>query len=329
MPMTFTRFFLLCCLSVIILASCKQKKKASLSGDDPVEVSDFIDFFPKVDLSYQFNDSTLLKKEKDSLLISQKVFRQFIPDSILAKVFGKNAKLKFYPLGKAEVAKGETYLFAKAVAPSKRAAFILAFDNRDSFKAALPAVRSDLPKIMQRFTVIDKSYTITKTQVRKNADGSVSEGKDVYAYNADAGTFLLIMTDALDDRLTELTNPIDTLPRKNKLSADYGSGKMNLVSIRDGRKSDRLSFFIHFEKNGGDCVGELKGEAIIKSPTLAEYRVGGDPCVLQFRFSSAAVTLKEIEGCGSHRGLRCSFDGSFARKREVKPKSSKKRSSGK
>ncbi len=47
---------------------------------------------------------------------------------------------------------------------------------------------------------------------------------------------MLIMTDALDDKVTELTNPIDTFSRKQKYTADYGRGKMNLVSIRDGRK---------------------------------------------------------------------------------------------
>ncbi|MGZ8551461.1 MAG: hypothetical protein ACXWV2_12395 [Chitinophagaceae bacterium] len=95
---------------------------------------------------------------------------------------------------------------------------------------------------------------------------------------------------------------------------------MNLVSFRDGRRNDRLSFFIHFEKNNGECTGELKGEAIIKSPTLAEYREGGDPCILQFRFTSSSVVVKELEGCGSRRGLRCSFDGTYPRKKDAKPK---------
>lgn len=58
----------------------------------------------------------------------------------------------------------------------------------------------------------------------------------MYVLNADARNFMLIMTEALEDKVTELINPIDTLPRKNKYSADYSSGKMNLVSVRDGRK---------------------------------------------------------------------------------------------
>ena len=88
-------------------------------------------------------------------------------------------------------------------------------------------------------------------------------------------------------------------------------GKMNLVSVRDGRKNDRITFFIHFEKENGECTGELKGEAIMKSVrNTAEYREAGDPCVLKFIFGSSSVYVYRREGCGSRRGLNCSFDGS-------------------
>jgi hypothetical protein len=326
MPMTFLRAALVILLATVIVVSCKGKKKPSMSGEDPVEAKDFIEFFQTVSLPFQVTDSILPKKDKDSLLISQKVFSQFVPDSVMLKNFGKGAKLKIYPLGKVEVPDAETYLFVKAVTSGKRSVLVLAFDKQDKFMAALPLLRSDLSKTMQRTASIDRRYTITKSQLRKNGDGSLSEGKDVYALNADSKDFMLIMTDALDDKVTELINPIDTLPRKHKLSADYATSKMNMVSIRDGRKADRLSFFIHFEKNNGECTGELKGEAIIKSANLAEYKESGDPCVLQFRFTSSSVTLKEIEGCGSRRPLRCSFDGSFPRKKEVKPKTTKSKS---
>src|SRR5688572_16005190 len=106
---------------MIMLAACKSKK-ASLAGDDPVEVSDFIDFFPGRN-SFQFADTSLLKKEKDSLLISYKVFTQFVPDSVLGSVFGKGVQPKIYPMAKLE--SDETYLFAKAVAGNKRTAFVL------------------------------------------------------------------------------------------------------------------------------------------------------------------------------------------------------------
>lgn len=304
-------------LLVMVMAACKSKK-VSLSGDEPVEMADFIDFFPDVTLPFQVADSNLLKKEKDSLLISQKVFTQFVPDSILGKILGKNAKPKIYPIGKAEGS--EIYLFVKILSGVKRTALAVTFDKKDNFIAAIPLLNLDQSASTQQLGVLDNRYTLTKSVFRKNADGTVSEGKDVYVLNSEAREFMLIMTDALDDKVAEITNPIDTVSRKQKYTADYGSGKMTLVSFRDGRKNDRLSFFIHFEKNNGECTGELKGEAILKSPSLAEYREAGDPCTLRFSFSATSVTIKELGGCGSRRGLRCTFDGTYPRKKEPRSK---------
>jgi hypothetical protein len=317
--MHFLRKFFLLLVPVLLLAGCKGKKKPSLAGEEPVEVTDFIEFFPDIKVPYQFNDTALLKKEKDSLLISYKIFTQFVPDSLLKKFFGKGVKPKIYPMGKSKVSGAETYLFTKAIAGDKKAAFVFAFDKKDQFMDGLSLLLVDQSSSTQQTAGMDKGYSFSKTVTRKNADGTISEGKDVYGLSQGTGKFMLIMTDALDDKLTELINPIDTLPGKYKYSADYGTGKLNLVSIRDGRRKDRLSFFIHFEKNEGACTGELKGEAILKSATVAEYREGGDPCVLRISFTSSTVSLSEVEGCGSHRGLRCSFDGSYPRKRDAKP----------
>jgi hypothetical protein len=41
---------------------------------------------------------------------------------------------------------------------------------------------------------------------------------------------------------------------------------------------------------------------------------------IQFNFSSSSVSLKENQACGAHRGVKCSFDGSYPRKKEAKPK---------
>ncbi len=121
-----------------------------------------------------------------------------------------------------------------------------------------------------------------------------------------------------------MINPIDTLPRKNKISADYIGTKNNLVSVRDGRKAGRIMFFIHIEKNNGECTGELKGEATMKSASVAEFHSNGNLCAIRLTFTSSSVTVKEIEACGSFRGVRCLFDGVFKKKREVKPKKTSK-----
>lgn len=302
-----------------LLTACRHKKKVSLSGEEPVAVSDFIEFFQPLPLPYQVGDTLFSKKEKDSLLISYKIFTQFVPDTIIHKVFGKGAKPKIYALGKAVVPGAETYLFVKSLTADKKAVLILAFDKKQKFIAGMTGLRPDANAATTQSVTLDRRYSITRTLLRKNADGSMSEGKDVYVLNNDAGNFMLIMTDALEDKPMELINPIDTLPRKHKFAADYGTGKMNLVSIRDGRKSDRIRFFVHFEKNNRECTGELKGEAMIRSSNTAEYREDGDPCILKFIFTAGSVMLKE-EGCGSRRGLQCLFDGSFPRKKVIKPK---------
>lgn len=314
------KYTLLLLLAAMTFACGQKKKKPVMTGEDVVAPADFVEFFQPVKLPYIYADSQLLKKEKDSLLISYKIFTQFAPDSILSKVHDKTGKPKIYALGRAEIPDVLNYLFVKTVSGDKRALFIVCFDKKNQFVNAMIGLRPDQSSATIQSVVMDKKYVITKNVLRRNADGTLSEGKDVYSFSVASRQFELVMTDALEDKLTELINLIDTLPRKNKWSADYANGKMNLVSIRDGRSSGRLTFFIHFEKNNGKCTGELKGDATILSTNTAEYRVGWDPCVLKFTFSSSSVSLKEEEGCGSHRGIRCSFDGSFAKKKEAKSK---------
>ncbi len=317
--MPFSRNLLVLLLMWLILPGCKHTKKLSLTGEEPVKISDFIAFFHPLKLPFQCNDSIFLQDDEDSLLISYTVFTQFVPDSVLGNVFGKTAEPDIYSMGRVDLPQSETLLFVKTSVDDKNALFLLGFDKKQQFMTALLVIGpGQQPSTLQSVSV-DKKYTINKTILRKNPDASMSEGKDVYTLDKATKKFMLIMTDALDDKITELINPIDTLPRKNKFSADYGNSKMNLVSIRDGRRNDRLSFFVHFEKNNGVCSGELKGEAILRSASMAEYKMAGEPCSLQFNFSSSSVTLKE-ESCGSHRGMGCLFDGSFSRMQEVKKK---------
>lgn len=308
-----------------LLSACGNKKKPSLSGTDEVAISDFIESFELIKPPYEVADTTLSKKEKDSLLIGNKIFTQFIPDSVLMKVFGKNAKPKIYMSKRVEIEK-ETYLFVKAIAAEKRASLVLCFDNESKFKAFLPLLVQDANPATTQVSGLDRRFSFYKTISLKKADGYIAEGKEVYIYNNEAGQFLLIMTDPLDDRVQEVINPIDTMARKNKFSADYIKDKMNIVSIRDS-KPGKINFFIHFDRNKGECTGELKGEASFTSANVAVYKQLADACSIQFNFSSSSVTLKEVDACGAHRGVKCSFDGNFPRKKEVKLKTPAKRPS--
>lgn len=316
--MSVFKTYCLVIFAALAFSACKSKK-ASLSGEDPVEVGDFIDFFPEARLPYRFADTTLLKKDKDSLLISHKVFSQFVPDSVIAHAFAKGSKLKVYPMARIKAKTKETYLFAKVISGEKRAGFVLGFNKDDEFIGALPVLQLDNSNATTQTADIDSRYVLSSKVSRRNRDGTTSEGSDQYILNNDGG-FQLILTEALDDKITELINPIDTFSRKQKFTTDYGSGAMNLVSFRDSRKNGRLMFFIHFEKNKGQCIGELKGEARMRTATMAEYREPGDPCALEFNFTSSSVTIKEVGGCGARRGLRCSFNGTYFRKKVAKPK---------
>jgi len=321
-----TRYLACLLLASYLLMGCGTKKKPSLSGTDEVAVGDFIESFELIKPPYEVNDTALTKKEKDSLIIANKIFSQFVPDSVLIKVFGKNAKPKIY-LAKRINDNEVNYLFAKAIANDKKAMLVLCFDKKNNFKAFLPLLVQDANAATVQISGLNRKFEFYQSVLMKKPDGSTAEGKDVYIYNDDAEQFFLIAKDPLDDRVTEVINPIDTLQKKNKFSADYIKDKMNIVSIRDDSKSGRINFFIHFDRNNGECTGELKGVASFTSSNTAIYKQPGDACSLQFNFSSTSVSLKEIEACGAHRGIKCSFDGNYSRKKEPKQKTTAKRTS--
>ena len=308
----------------LVFSGCGNKKKPSLSGTDEVVASDFIESFELIKPPFEVADTSLNRKEKDSLLIGSKIFAQFVPDSVLTRTFGKNAKPKIYTTKRIAI-ENENYLFVKAVAADKKAMIVLCFDKDEKFQASLPLLIQDANPATKQISGLDRRFSFYKTVSLKKPDGSNAEGKEVYIYNAEAGQFLMIMTDPLDDRVQEVINPIDTLPKKNKFSGDYIKDKMNIVSIRDGNRPGRINFFIHIDRNNGECTGELKGEANFKSNNIAIYTQPGDACSVQFNFSTSAVSVREVEPCGSHRGIKCAFDQSFPKKREAKPKTPAKR----
>jgi len=318
----------LVCLFVAfyLLTGCGTKKKPSLSGTDEVAIGDFIESFELIKPPFEVSDTALNKKEKDSQLIANRIFNQFVPDSVLTKVFGKNAKPRIY-LGKRINENEGSYLFAKAVVTDKKVMLVLSFDRKNIFKAFLPLLVQDANPATLQVSGINRKFEFYQSVIIKKPDGSTAEGKDVYIYSGDAEQFLLIAKDALDDRIREVINPIDTLQKKNKFSADYLKDKMNIVSIRDDSKAGRINFFIHVDRNNGECSGEIKGVANFTSVNTAIYKQPGDACSLQFNFSSSSVSLKELEACGAHRGVKCSFDGNFPRKKETKQKTAAKQKS--
>lgn len=306
-------------ITLIVVISCKNKR-TTLTDDQTVSSEEFVEFFPEMRLPYSIADTTLQKKNNDSALIGNKVFTQVVGDTVLKRVFGSR-KPRIYPIGRVPVKKAETYLFVKAISPDKKAAYVLAFDKDQKFTASLPLLVLDNDPQTLQTAGMDGRYTITMNRQRRNTDGSSIYRKDAYVYNS-AGVYTLIVTESNEDvaATSDVVNPLDTFSRKHKHSGDYVKDKRNMVAVRDGKNNQTMRFFVHFEKDKGACRGELRGEATYTQPNIAVYRESGDPCVLQFTFTANSVAMKELEGCGNYRDIKCFFEGSFPRKKEPKPR---------
>jgi hypothetical protein len=312
----------------LVLFACNSKRSKTGTAEPGFTYEAFSDLFPAIKLPYQITDTALLKS-KDTTQIRSSEFAGFIADSVKNQIFTKGSKPKYYALAKIEVPKAETYYIVKAVSGSKKAALLISFDRQGKYATSFPFLVPDDDATTSQLSSIDKSFTISKNIVQKKDGELKGEGKNVYVYSADTRQFILIMTDLLDESKRDLINPIDTMPKTRKFAGDYIQGKRSLVSIRNGRTPNQALAFIHIEKNDGECVGELKGEILFTSSTTAIYRQGGDPCILQFNFTSSSVTLKEEEGCGNHRGLDCTLNGNYIKKKAAKSKSNTKKTTKK
>jgi hypothetical protein len=313
-------------LLLLAIFGCGSKKnvKPDVENENAFDYETFSKHYAEVVLPYQLSDTGLLNN-KDTTRIPPAQLELFVADSIKKKIFAKTTGIRYIPLQKIENKKGESYFITKVVSGSKKAALLTVFNKKRDSAASFPFLIPDANNNTIQVSTIDKAYAVSRNVTQTEKNGIIIEGKDVYAYNAAINGFTLIMTDVLDDKGQELINPIDTFTRLHKFAGDYIKNKKNLVSIRDGRNASELNMFVHFENEDGECTGELKGSLFFTSSTTAVYRQGGDPCVLEFRFTPTSVSLREEEGCGSHRGLKCTFDGSFPRKMPAKQKEGKKK----
>lgn len=301
---------------LVTVIACNNEKKEEPEDETVFRFESFSGRFKDAKLPFSLTDTGLLKNE-DTATIRNQAFISFIPDSIKKKLFPNTSKVRYIPLARVAASNGEQYFILKAEGGSRKAALLMAFDQAQNYGATLPFLVPDKDSKSSQVSTLDKAFSITRAVSRRNEDDVLLEGKDVYVYNKDARQFTLIMTDMLDEGEMEVLNPIDTFARTHRYAADYTQGKRGILSIRDGRSPQEVMFFVHFEKNDGECVGELKGTLFFTSTTTAVYRQGGDPCVLEFDFKKSSVSMREVEGCGLHRGLQCLFEGNFTKKKET------------
>lgn len=309
--------------SLVVLCSCKDKK-AALSGNEPVDIEDFLAAFPSLKLPYKVSDSNMLRVA-DTANISYIVFSGFVPDSALVKILGKNAgRSKIRAVGKIEK-ENETYLLTDFTQNKRTilAAFVL--DKKQKYASSLVLLKQELKDGYFHVVNITSEPTFIISKEKYNGNNELQYTRNGYAYNNGAAEFITVLNDSNEDlkRNSEIINPIDTFPRKNKLSGDYIQNKKNYIAVRDGSSTSRYQFFIHFEKNNGECIGELKGMLTMRDATHGYYQESGDPCVMDFTFSSASITVKERGNCGNHRGIKCFFNDTYRKKKETKPAAKK------
>lgn len=309
---------------MVLLTACGSKKASSARDQELAEEQVFANSFPEAKLPYGLSDSALLGN-KDTAQIRSEAFLNFIPDTLVRQLFGNQERVRYTPLAKFAGNKKESYYLVKGSRNNRKAALLVVADEQDSLTAVLPFLVPDADNSTRQNSSLEQNFSVVRTTLRLLKDEAFQEGKEVYAYSAQAKTFDLVMTDPLDDDKLELLNPIDTLGKTFKYAGDYGKEKRNIVSIRDGRKQGLITVFIHLEKKEGACTGEIKGDAEIVDEKTAIYRTAGDPCVLKLKFAKASVILEEQEGCGSRRGLECSFNGTFNLKKETKSKAGKRK----
>ncbi len=307
-------------LLVATLFACKPKK-VDLSGDAPVKARDFIAAFPVLPLPFTVADSVIYKTG-DTTDIGLPVLTRFIPDSVVGDLTDKQ-NLVIKPVGRIEKPR-ETYLLASFIHHRRAQLIAFVMDKDNKFLAVKTLLNNYDNDGYYHYVSINKEPTFLLAREKLSKDKQLLYTRVGWVYNS-GNAFMVVLNDGNEDagKNEAIIDPIDTLPKKNKLSGNYVQDKKNFISLRDGKDPDRYLFFIHFEKQEGNCTGELKGVLRMKAPAAAVYAESGDPCVINFTFEGNSITVKEQGSCGNRRGMKCFFDDTFTKKRE--PRNGKKK----
>lgn len=303
---------------IVILFACKQKSKA-LDGDAPVKIADLVAAYPAIKLPYQIAD-TNVQKRSDTTAISYKVLAQFVPDTVLSGFVGAvkdEKKLRIRPVGKIEKSNG-SYLLTNFTQNKRTLLGVFFFNKKNEFLSGMELLRSHYNDNYSHTMTINQEPTFIISREIMAKGSQLQYTRNGFALNEATNEFMKVINESNEDqkKANEILNPIDTFARKNKWSGDYTVDKKNFISIRDGKSASNYLFFIHFEKNSGQCTGELKGELNLQGDKKAIFRQNGDPCVIDFSFNTNSITVKEQGSCGNHRGMRCLFNDTYRKKKK-------------
>jgi len=314
---------LLACIVFAMATGCKNKH-ASLAGQEHVDMKDFIEAFRKITLPYRVAD-TNLAKISDTTSISHMVFSEFVPDTVLINTFGKSAGIvQINPVGKIEK-DNELYLLVNFTLNKKITLLTFLFDKKNKYLSHIELIKQGNKDNYVHSVNITTEPTFIIAREKINQQNELQYTRIGYAYNDGAHNFIAVINDSNEDLKgsNPIINPIDTFVAKNKFSGDYAKDKQNFISVRDGGNVNKYLFFVHFERDN-NCTGELKGEMTMRDATHAYYQQSGDPCVIDFTFTSKNITVKERGNCGNHRGIKCFFDDTYKKKKESKTSSKSK-----
>lgn len=304
-------------LAMIMLAGCESKQKQT-GGDRPLTFADFKALFPEQQVPYKLMaDSLRQQRPADSLALKPEVLQQFLSDTLAVEEFPKAGAVRFFSLAHLEGNNLHYFVVLAADKTTSAAYLCLAEPKGKYLNRVLVAKKSANSREDISFT-LDSRYLVKISTEKKLSPSHSALKEDFYTAGAD-GKLTLIMTNSNEPTTPgQIFNPIDTLPRKHKYAADYTSGDMNIVSIRDGQDPKTFQFFITFSKDNGNCKGELTGVGHFTGANKGEYKDKESSCGIAFQFSSSRVNIREIGGCGAYRGIKCFFEGSFTKKKAAK-----------
>lgn len=311
--------YLLLLLTIVALAACKSKKKPGRGADEPMTFEDFQELFTPGTLPYKLNADTLQLKQADSLAVDVADVSRFLTDTLLKGDYGKTEKVKLFPLARIQ-GNLTNYMVIKAVGRAQSTGYLCILDKKGKYLNRLRIANTGSADGTVVSTSIDSKNVIKVSSEKKLSGSNTALKEDFYAVGKD-GSVQLIMTNSNGPTTPgQIFNPIDTLPRKHKFSGDYTSGDMSLISIRDGEDGKTFQFFITFSKDNGNCKGELSGKGHYIAGNRGEFKDKESSCGIAFQFSAGRVTIREIGGCGAYRGIKCFFEGNYAKKAEKKKK---------
>jgi hypothetical protein len=300
--------------------ACKQKTPEQ-SGNTPMKITDFYKAFNTLPLPIIINDSTL-DQIKEGPAIEREQLSQIINTTALDSIVpGKNKKISFLPLF--QITKdGNHYLILKLKQTLTSKIGIIIFDKENKFmdyKSIIEFANGNHErnnKSKSLFINSEPSFLINESKIN-NSNDPYNE-KTAWAYSD--GKLRVIFFDS-DQKIKnmKIINPIDTLTTNNEFSGNYELNARNFITLRDNGAVNKYQFFLHTEKEEGECIGELKGRIVFNKNT-ATYSEKGDACHIQFNINGNSISFKEDGNCGNHRGIKCNFEESFNRKKKAKIK---------